>query len=218
MHSQDNQGETGFDAKSKEIKQKTPVHIAGLKNIVQIACGNNHVVALDKDGTAWTWGTGPECQLGRRTIERRPKAGLVPSPVGVPKKQITKIFCGPEHSFAIDKKGNVWAWGLNSMGQCGIPFPEWEEKSTVAPAAKVDMLKGRNIASLVGGGLHSVALTENGEVITFGATGWNQAGINIDDLPEEDFRMDSRGKRAMTLVPHVVPGMSSNTVRSVGLY
>lgn len=174
---------------------------------MQIDCGTNHVVALDKDGTAWTFGTGPECQLGRRTIERRPKAGLTPATVGTPKKQITKIWCAAEHSFATDKKGNVWAWGLNSMGQCGIAFPTYEDKSTVAPAAKVDILKGHNIVNMAGGSYHTVAVAENGEVITFGATNWHQAGVPLDDLPKEDFRLDDKGKPAMTLVPHVVPGM-----------
>ena len=36
----------------------------------------------------------------------------------IPEK-IVQISLGAEFSLALDAKGNVWAWGTNSDGQCG---------------------------------------------------------------------------------------------------
>jgi alpha-tubulin suppressor-like RCC1 family protein len=36
-----------------------------LENIIKIAVGGTHVLALDKDGTVWTWGLNSSGQLGQ---------------------------------------------------------------------------------------------------------------------------------------------------------
>lgn len=36
-------------------------------------------------------------------------------------EKVTKIFAGSWASFAIDAKGNLWAWGLNNYHQLGVP-------------------------------------------------------------------------------------------------
>lgn len=36
----------------------------------------------------------------------------------IPEK-IAQISLGAEFSLVLDEKGNVWAWGTNSDGQCG---------------------------------------------------------------------------------------------------
>ena len=36
-------------------------------------------------------------------------------------KKIKKIFSGYNNNFAIDEKDNIYSWGLNTDGQCGIP-------------------------------------------------------------------------------------------------
>ena len=42
----------------------TPVAIGGLTNVVAIAAGAQHSVALRSDGTVWTWGANANGQLG----------------------------------------------------------------------------------------------------------------------------------------------------------
>lgn len=35
-------------------------------------------------------------------------------------KKVKDIFCGNNHSFYINQKDEVYAWGLNNHGQLGI--------------------------------------------------------------------------------------------------
>ena len=48
--------------------QPTPKLISGLSghNIVKIACGHNHTIALDDKGAAFTWGNGNYGKLGHK--------------------------------------------------------------------------------------------------------------------------------------------------------
>jgi regulator of chromosome condensation len=45
---------------------------------------------------------------------------LMPSPAFLPGSKIDSITCGGYHSFALDDKNNVYAWGLNNFGQTRI--------------------------------------------------------------------------------------------------
>lgn len=82
--------------------------------IIQIAAGENHNLALDKDGSVWAWGRNNYYQLGNETVENI----LTPVKVsGLPK--IKKIAVGANNSFAIGMSGEVYSFGLNANGESG---------------------------------------------------------------------------------------------------
>ena len=35
---------------------QTPTKVDGISNVEQVACGNRHTIALDKNGDVYTWG------------------------------------------------------------------------------------------------------------------------------------------------------------------
>jgi regulator of chromosome condensation len=71
---QDTKGDEafGFDANGQPImKQALPTQIHALPtSITQIACGANHALALDTNGTVWTWGCSEQNLLGRSLVGR----------------------------------------------------------------------------------------------------------------------------------------------------
>jgi hypothetical protein len=79
-------------------RQKDPMLIPDLKNIVQLSVGYDFCLALDVEGTVFSWGNGEQCQLGRRIVERRRTAALVPTRVALPKKKIISIHTGSDHA------------------------------------------------------------------------------------------------------------------------
>lgn len=98
------------------VSQRTPVSILGAtKTFCKIAAGGAHMLAIDKNGRLWSWGSNTNGQLGDNSITSRR------TPVSV--LGATKTFCmisgGANHSVAIDKNGAVWAWGQNLSGQLG---------------------------------------------------------------------------------------------------
>ena len=44
-----------------------PVQMSGLNEVVSIAAGDTHVLALKSDGTVWAWGTNISGELGNGT-------------------------------------------------------------------------------------------------------------------------------------------------------
>lgn len=56
-----------------------PVPVKGLTNVIAIAAGRYHSVALQADGTVWTWGANHHDQLGMRTNDFNPH----PTPIQI---------------------------------------------------------------------------------------------------------------------------------------
>lgn len=105
--------------------------------IVSIATGRNHVLALDTAGRVYSWGDNHKGQLGltKGSKEVR-KPQLVTE---LDKKQICQIYAGEYHSFAIQKDGEIYAWGNNSKQQLLIPASKSEDgdRSIVSVPVKV---------------------------------------------------------------------------------
>jgi len=202
------QGIWGFtvDSTGNLIKeQKTPVQIANLKNIVQVSCGDNHTLALDNKGVVFAWGSGQQDQLGRRIVARHATKNLAPAPVPIPRKaKISQIVAGPNHSFAIEKDGTVWSWGLNNFAQTGIPYPEDKDNDIITAPTKVAALADHTISTIGVGSNHSVALTSEGDLLAFGRLENWALGIKVTDTltsNSELVRKNEAGKPKILLHP-----------------
>ena len=69
-----------------------------MKNIIQVAAGSNHNLALDKDGTLWSWGYNYRGQLGNGTTAN---SSLPVKVIGV--SDVVSIAAGYYNSFAVRK-------------------------------------------------------------------------------------------------------------------
>lgn len=97
-----------------------------LENIVSIAAGAHHMLALDKNGSVWAWGDNSRGQLGEGTYEdvleadgTKTSATTRTIPVAVDIQDVEKIYAGYNNSAAIKTDGTPWAWGDNSYSQVG---------------------------------------------------------------------------------------------------
>ena len=81
-----------------------------------IGCGWGHSIVSTYDGTLYSWGSNKDGQLG--TNDTKPR--LVPTRINIPDVQIVQFSCGPRHSAALEKTGNVYIWGSNRCGQLGL--------------------------------------------------------------------------------------------------
>lgn len=153
--------------------------IGFLKDIVDIKAGAFHVLALSKDGTVWAWGDNEFGQLGDGTFETRLYPVKVLNPEGkVFLKNIVKITCGAFHSFAIDKNGNLFAWGKNWKGQLGDGTYEDRNKPVLVKGVNGDgFLNG--VIDISAGRNHTIVLNKNGEVFVFGSNKFGQLGNMI---------------------------------------
>jgi alpha-tubulin suppressor-like RCC1 family protein len=142
-----------------------PAQVPDIGSVVAVAAGQNHVLALKADGTVWAWGSNSYSQLGTDA----PVAELLPVQVpGI--TDVAHIAAGGRHSLAVDSAGTTWAWGDNEQGQLGIG-------STSSPKQSPQQVTGlAGVVDLAGGEEHSLAVTADGSVWTWGSDEYGQLG------------------------------------------
>ena len=194
----------GYDPTGNPIEiQKTPILIPGLGKITQIACGANHALALDAQGRVWAWGVGEKGQLGRRLFGRHQET-LIPRQIGIGRRPVKYIASGEHHSFAVDAKDEVWAWGLNNYGQAGFAKNAGGNDAVVQHPTKIPGLCGKDVTVLDGGGHHSAAVTATGECLVWGRIDGGQLGIKFSSQQLGDttlVRYDEYNKPRICLRP-----------------
>ncbi|XP_030644119.1 probable E3 ubiquitin-protein ligase HERC3 [Chanos chanos] len=141
------------------------------RKVTQVACGDQHSMALTNDGQLFTWGQNSSGQLGLGKDEpstQSPK--LLSSLSGIP---LVQISAGGDHSFALSLSGAVFGWGKNNAGQLGLG----DNTDRNAPA-NVSSLNFKKTIFISCGEEHTVTLTEGGLVFTFGSGRYGQLGHN----------------------------------------
>lgn len=204
-----NDGILGFDA--THMVQPTPSLIPTLKKIKHVACGDNHVLALNDRGAVFSWGSGQQNQLGRRIIERNRLNGLQPREFGLP-KNIVHVGCGAFHCFAVHQSGKVYAWGLNSFGETGIRASAGDDEAAIIHPTVVDLLTDKNVIQVCGGAHHSIAATSDGQCLVWGRLDGYQTGLKIDALPDNAVIKDERGRPRILIEPTAVPELKARFV------
>ncbi|XP_056322199.1 E3 ISG15--protein ligase HERC5.2 [Danio aesculapii] len=145
----------------------------GLDNrqVIQIACGDQHSMALTKDGQLFVWGENAHGQLGLKKEQAGTQSPQhLQSLYGIP---VAQISAGGNHSFVLSLSGAVFGWGSNSAGQLGLGDTTDRFVPTV-----VKSLSGKKTVSISCGGEHTATLSKGGTVFTFGSGGFGQLGHN----------------------------------------
>ena len=107
-------GELGDGTISSGITPNPPKQVPGLTDVVAVAAGGSHSLALKAGGSLWAWGDNSTGELGDGTTTIRPSPIRVPGLTGV-----TKFAAGLSYSLALTSDGSLWAWGDNAYGQLG---------------------------------------------------------------------------------------------------
>ena len=85
----------------------------------EIDAGFSHNVAINIDGTLWSWGKNTIGQLGDGTNVGK----------NIPTKISTEtdwkmISCAKNYTIALKNDGTLWAWGENQNGELGNQFQQ----------------------------------------------------------------------------------------------
>ena len=94
---------------SIEDARLTPVLIQGLHSITQIAAGDYHSMALNKDGLLHSWGSGSWGKLGVSYDGNVSSPRIIST---LTSSSVQSMACGAHHSACITVAGDVWTWSL----------------------------------------------------------------------------------------------------------
>ncbi|KAF8138388.1 regulator of chromosome condensation 1/beta-lactamase-inhibitor protein II [Boletus edulis] len=194
-----NEGSLGFSSDTRhEFLPASILHLAhkpgDFEKAVSVVAGNNHLLVLTTHGNVYAWGAGEHGQLGRKIIDRRKIHGTVPEKItlGTRSNRAVVIGAGNHCSFAVDENGDVWGWGLNSMGQTGLEVSDEIQSPKKIESLSKKSLGGDVVIQIVGGEHHTLFLTAAGKVYACGRCDSGQLGVKEDDekykaRPNEDF-------------------------------
>lgn len=164
------------------------------KLIQQVVCGGAHTLLVTASGRLLACGLGEQGQLGLNSLESH---GVFQEVTGI--ESVSGAAAGHWHSLAVSKKGNVYSWGSNKQHQLGIPAGALEQgptsKGTARPAM-VAALRDAGVKQVACGSLHSMALTRDGEIYTWGFGKNGRLGHGDEEDQVLPKRLDSlRGEK-----------------------
>ncbi|MBW3623233.1 MAG: tandem-95 repeat protein [Armatimonadetes bacterium] len=177
---------------------KTPKLVPGLTEVIAVARGDRHALALKSDGTVWAWGSNQFGQLGNGTTTNSATPVQIPDLSG-----IVAISSGSGSSLALKNDGTVWKWGYvyynsNTKTHEFIMAPEKVEGLSEITA--IEDGKG----GIVNGDSFSVALRRDGTVWAWGVNQSGQLGNGTIT------------QSAPTKIPSQVLGLTDVTAISAG--
>lgn len=163
-------------------RRTSPVRMDGITTATQAAGGQRFSVILLSDGTLVATGDNGYGQHGDGTVIQRTS----PVPVST-LTNITAIAAGAGHVLALDSGNSVWAWGLNRNGQLGDGTTtdrstptELEmafERNVASGFGRTDAVASTSPVTKIGAGRHhSIAVTLEGSVATWGRNTRSQLG------------------------------------------
>ncbi|KAM6130608.1 putative E3 ubiquitin-protein ligase HERC4 isoform 1-T2 [Phoenicopterus ruber ruber] len=152
---------------------RVPRNIKSLSEIqiVQVACGYYHSLALSKGSEVFSWGQNKYGQLGLGyEYKKQNSPHMIKSLLGIP---FAQIAAGGAHSFVLTLSGAIFGWGRNKFGQLGLN----DDNDRYVPTL-LKSLRTQKVVHICCGEDHTAALTKEGGVFTFGAGGYGQLGHN----------------------------------------
>ena len=149
-----------------------------VSNVVAMAFGNFHTLAVRSDGSVWAFGDNVAGQLGSVTNNGVRSANATPTQVaGL--TSIIDVAAGNDFSLALRSDGTVWGFGSNVNGQLGSTVNVGTTNANPTPL-QVPGLSG--VTAIAAGSNFGLALRGDGSVGSFGANGFGQLARTTPDL------------------------------------
>lgn len=200
------------------------------KTITDFSCSGAGAMALSSDSIVYAWGNGP---VGDGTFNSRESPVAIDVSGVLAGKTITAISAGNEFSLVLSSEGKVYSWGRNDAsvlmnmptttvgGQLGAGAATSISETEVSPVA-VDMtgvLAGKTVTAISAGAYHSLVLTTEGKVYSWGVGRNGALGHGVtQDAAISPVAVDMTGALAGKTVTKVLAaGLCSFAITSDGL-
>lgn len=191
---------------------RTAGRVPGISSAIAVAAGQNHSIALLRDGTVFAWGSNQYGQLGRSEGAGTQTPQQTPFAVaGVAAAK--QVAVGFNHTLVLQNDGKVAAFGLNAFGQLG----HQTNTSSVAPNPVPQILSWPETFKAIGaGGNHSLAATHRSPVIAWGRNNAGQTGGRGDNSPHPQPSQISGALGASTRMTLLADSITSVNTRASG--
>jgi alpha-tubulin suppressor-like RCC1 family protein len=181
------------NVETQEPNLPTPVTLpAEAGRAISAAAGGEHTLVITESGQAYAFGWNYHGQLGNSTyIEGQGSHGWNPVPALIvlpgQEGQVVQVAGGSDFSLALTESGQLYAFGENSFGELGNETNINQITGKANPTPTLVTLPGQNgpVVEVAAGLLHTLALTESGQLYSFGANNDGQLGRETVHKPGE---------------------------------
>ena len=145
------------------------------KNIVDVYCYSDGIMAKDSNGKLYSWGYNKYGQLGDGTTENSSMPVCISDIENslLKGKNIVDVYGG---SIAKDSNGKLYSWGYNLDGRLGNGTTENSSMPVCISDIENSPLKGKNIVDVHNYGSTIIAKDSNGKLYTWGKNNYGQLG------------------------------------------
>ncbi|HEX3594104.1 MAG TPA: hypothetical protein VHU80_03350, partial [Polyangiaceae bacterium] len=169
-------GQLGWGTQGQPMQANpAPAMAVGVAGVDQVTAGDFHSLARTADGHVWAWGYNTEGQVGNGAMTPANTGVLTPVLLdGI--DGVAKLDAGGIHTIALRSNGEVWAWGNNQFGACGINA----RGNSRVPTQLFGALKASDVSA---GGYHSVVLSPAKPLASVVQVGDPSSGMDGLSLP-----------------------------------
>ena len=151
-------------------------------SVRSIAAAKHHCVAVTTTGDVYSWGCARDGRLGYTAGAGNKQA--TPKRIAALKAvHAVSAAATNKHSAVVTDSGAVYTWGGNVHGQLG--YGTSDSVSSPAPQC-VEALKHKVVQELSLSKYHSLALTQDGEIFTWGHKGVAPKRVSLSASREEE--------------------------------
>ncbi|MEI7911327.1 MAG: cadherin-like beta sandwich domain-containing protein, partial [Verrucomicrobiota bacterium] len=138
------------------------------KQVVAIAAGCNHSVALCADGTLAAWGLNLYGEVGDGSTVGTRKYPVAVNATGVlAGRMVVAIAAGDDHTLALCADGSLVTWGANASG--GLGNGTTTDSNVPVAVIATGALSGKTISAIAAGGSRCDVLCSDGTVVEWGS-------------------------------------------------
>lgn len=169
------QGQSGLGSTDH---QRLPALVGGQSffkhPVFMVAAGCAHAACVTSNGVLYTWGRGDDGQLGDGLKTMR----MIPVPISTALyggSSAIAVACGKDHTVLLTKAGCVWTCGDGQWGKLGHG-----DQTSRLILKLVDMSNEslpNRVCMVAAGYHHTVALTSQGKVFTWGRAKYGCLGV-----------------------------------------
>ena len=162
---------------STPVQVKGPRGVGILTDVVAIAAGQNHSLALRSDGTLFAWGTNNDGQLGMGVVGGIRTTPTLVSGIGSASlDRVIAVSAGSFHTIALRADGTVAAWGADTDGQLGNGNLSGNQSTPKVVVNSSGIGTLTNVVAIASGGAHNLALRSDGSVVSWGINASGELG------------------------------------------
>ncbi|CAG9322858.1 unnamed protein product [Blepharisma stoltei] len=159
-------GNDDIDELPNEVREPTLIRLP--EKACRVSCGRDFAACITESGRLYSWGNGTYGNLGHGSTDSYSKPTIVQA---LSDTIIIGVSCGAKHVLITTKDFKVYSWGNGGHGRLG----HGDTIGTATPKP-IEYLFRENIMYVSAGDSHSAAVSNLGEVYSWGAGSYGRLG------------------------------------------